>query len=105
LATLLAVTLGQSGQHERARQLGEDTLTRCRRVLGDDHPWTLISATHLTATLGESRHYERARHLGEDTLTRCRRVLGDDHPYTLRLTHILAAARSRAGLGEHDQAR
>jgi hypothetical protein len=26
------------GQYERARQLGEDTLTHCRRVLGDEHP-------------------------------------------------------------------
>jgi hypothetical protein len=26
------------GQYEQARQLGEDTLTRLRQVLGDDHP-------------------------------------------------------------------
>jgi hypothetical protein len=32
------------GQHELARRLGEDTLTRMRRVLGDDHFSTLPAA-------------------------------------------------------------
>ena len=32
-----AVGLVQLGEHERARALAEDTLTRSRRVLGDDH--------------------------------------------------------------------
>ncbi|MGH2370561.1 MAG: tetratricopeptide repeat protein [Chloroflexota bacterium] len=41
-----------AGQHDVARQLGEDTLTRCRRILGDDHPHTLDSATDLAATAG-----------------------------------------------------
>jgi hypothetical protein len=38
------------------RQLGEDTVIRMRRVLGDDHPDTLRSAHCLAAvlaTLGE----------------------------------------------------
>ena len=43
----------------------------CRRVLGDDHPYTLLSATNLAVTLGELGQYEQARQLGEDTLTRC----------------------------------
>jgi hypothetical protein len=38
----------QVGQHEQARQLQQDTLTR-RRVLGDDHPDTLASASNLAA--------------------------------------------------------
>jgi tetratricopeptide repeat protein len=49
------------GQHEQARQLAEDTLTRCRRVLGTDHPDTLRSATQLAATLRESGQHEQAR--------------------------------------------
>ena len=58
-----------------ARALAEDTLARCRRVLGEDHPETLNAATNLAAdlrTLGEAR---AARELDEDTLTRRRRVL------------------------------
>jgi hypothetical protein len=75
------------GQYQQARQLGEDTLTRCRRVLGDDHPDTLRSAFILATTLQGLGQYQQARQLGEDTLVRWRRVLGDDHPDTLRFVH------------------
>jgi hypothetical protein len=37
---VLALCLWELGQYEAARQLGEDTLIRCRRVLGEDHPDT-----------------------------------------------------------------
>jgi hypothetical protein len=40
-------------RHQPARQLGKDTLTRSRRVLGDDHPHTLRLAHNLTAVSGE----------------------------------------------------
>ena len=48
--------LAALGEHEQARALDEDTLTRRRRVLGDDHPDTLTSANNLAtdlAALGE----------------------------------------------------
>ena len=35
------------GDYQLARALNEDTLTRRRRVLGEDHPDTLISASDL----------------------------------------------------------
>jgi tetratricopeptide (TPR) repeat protein len=100
----LALDLWALGHYERARQLGEDTLERCRRVLGDDHPHTLLSACILAITLRELGHYERARQLGEDTLERCRRVLGDDHhPHTLRTaTHL---ALTLWELGHYEQGR
>jgi hypothetical protein len=47
----LAGTLQELGQHEDARQLGQNTLTRMRRVLGDDHPHALESARNLAAVL------------------------------------------------------
>jgi hypothetical protein len=37
-ASHLAFDLCVLGHYEQARQLGEDTLSRCRRALGDDHP-------------------------------------------------------------------
>jgi hypothetical protein len=40
VATALAGTLGALGEVQAARALAEDTLTRCRRVFGDDHPTT-----------------------------------------------------------------
>jgi hypothetical protein len=45
------------GEHEQARALNEDTLTRRRRVLGDEHPDTVRSAASLAEDL---------RALGED---------------------------------------
>jgi hypothetical protein len=74
---------GEVREYERARRLGEDTVTRCRQVLGDHHPHTLISVYYLVATLRELGQYESARQLGEDIFIRWRRVLGDDDPYTL----------------------
>ncbi len=52
-----AADLRELGQVEQARQLDEDTLTRFRRVLGDDHPDTVRSATNLA---------EDVRLMGED---------------------------------------
>jgi len=55
-ASALGLTEGSLGDHERARRIQADALTRLRRVLGDDHPDTLTSADRLAAdvrALGE----------------------------------------------------
>jgi ornithine cyclodeaminase/alanine dehydrogenase-like protein (mu-crystallin family) len=70
--------------------LREDTLARCRRVLGNDHPETLRSVQDFTRALRHSGDYERARELDEDTLGRYRRLFGDDHPHTLDAADTLA---------------
>ena len=80
------------GEAEPARALGEDTLQRCRRVLGPDHPITLWAAGALTGALHRLGEAEPARALGEDTLQRCRRVLGPDHPTTLLAAATLTVA-------------
>jgi hypothetical protein len=78
-------------------------LTRCRQVLGEDHPHTLLAAVVLGVMLCELGKDQQARHLAEDTLTRARRVPGEDHPDTLRLVTSLAFVLSE--LGEHEQSR
>ena len=83
-------------------QLGEDTLARRRRVLGEDHPDTLTSADNLAFSLQGVRG-QAARELGEDTVARRRRVLGEDHPDTLAAAFQLVCALSE--LGEHHAAR
>jgi hypothetical protein len=87
------------GQHEHARQLAEDTLTRLRRVLGEDHPDSLLSAHGLACVLRALGEYQQAHELDEDTLIRRRRVLGEDHPDTLNSACNLHAP------GEHRWAR
>ena len=78
------------GHYAEARELDEDTLARCRRVLGEDHPDTLRSASNLAIDLSYLGEYQAARELDEDTLARRRRVLGEDHPDTLRSASNLA---------------
>ncbi|WP_026207945.1 FxSxx-COOH system tetratricopeptide repeat protein, partial [Catelliglobosispora koreensis] len=62
-AHTLAAALSDLGEYERARQLDEDTLARRRRVLGDDHPDTLMSAHNLAVDLSNLGEHERARQL------------------------------------------
>jgi hypothetical protein len=47
----LASYLRELGQVAAARTLNEDTLKRCRRVLGPDHPDTLGTANNLALDL------------------------------------------------------
>ena len=58
-------------------------LSRRRRILGDDHPDTLTSASQLGLILWYLGDYQQARQLLNDTFTRSRRILGEDHPDTL----------------------
>ena len=51
-ATTLASVLLALGRYGEARELGEDTLARYRRVLGDDHPNTMAAANNLASVLG-----------------------------------------------------
>ena len=56
------------GEYEQARALHEATLARQRRVLGEDHPDTLITGNNLAVDLDALGQYEQARTLTEDTL-------------------------------------
>jgi hypothetical protein len=85
-AGALTGALVRLGEAESARSLGDDTLRRCHRVLGPDHPITLMAAGALTGALVRLGEAEVARSLGDDTLQRSRRVFGPDHPITLYLT-------------------
>jgi hypothetical protein len=67
------------GRHAEARESDKDTLALCRRVLGEDHPYTLWHANNLVLDLNGLGEHRAARALGEDTLARCRQALGEDH--------------------------
>ena len=89
-AAALTLALTQLGEVEPARALAQDTLQRCHRVLGPDHPTTLLAATALTGAQNQLGEAEPARALGQETLQRSRRVLGPDHPITLSLTQAVS---------------
>ena len=50
-ASQLARDLRDLGELQAARDLDEDTLDRSRRVMGEDHPCTLIFASQLARDL------------------------------------------------------
>jgi hypothetical protein len=58
-ASNLSFNLWVLGQYEQAGRLGEDTLTRCRRVLGDEYPTTVFTAYSLAAALREGGSMSR----------------------------------------------
>jgi hypothetical protein len=51
ITRLLDRTLRAIGRYAEARNLAQDTLDRDRRILGEDHPDTLISVASLTIDL------------------------------------------------------
>jgi len=83
--------------------LSEDTLTRARRVLGEDQPDPLKSAVISLRLCTNSANTGKPGALNEDILARARRVLGVDDPDTLTAAHYLAV--TLLAVGENEEAR
>ena len=58
-------------------------------MLGEDHPYTLITHYHLAWALGKLCHWEEAKVAYREVLEARRRVLGEDHPSSLRTQKAL----------------
>jgi len=61
------------------------------KLLGPDHPNTLISADNLVAMLIDLGRYDEAERMGHRAVEGCERALGLDHPQTLRSFENLAS--------------
>jgi len=79
----LAACLRAAGDPDMARSLNEDTLARRRRVLGENHPLTLLAASNLAVSMHATGAHDAAQALDRETLARRRRTLGDGHPDTI----------------------
>ncbi|MDP4512186.1 tetratricopeptide repeat protein, partial [Nonomuraea turcica] len=75
----------------------EATLAERERVLGADHPHTLISRNNLARAYEAAGDLVRAIPMHEATLAERERVLGADHPHTLISRNNLARAYEAAG--------
>ncbi len=93
----MAVYLSRRGRYQEAVALLERYLSDSRRVLGPDHPDTLVATSNLAATLQALGDLKGARDLGERLLGAARRVLGPDHPDTLVATSNLATTLQALG--------
>ena len=75
----------------------EQNLAARERVLGPDHPDTLLSRNNLAVAYRDAGRTDEAISLHEQNLAARERVLGPDHPDTLLSRNNLAAAYADAG--------
>jgi hypothetical protein len=85
--------LGQ-GKHAEAELIHREVLGTRRRVLGEEHPNTLTSASNLALSLSHQVKHAEADEMLQATLAACRRVLGSAHPNTLATAECLESVRS-----------
>jgi tetratricopeptide (TPR) repeat protein len=88
----LATAYYEDGRFEEAENLQRETLESRRRVLGPDHPETLLSMNSLADICDTQGRHAEAEALYREILDRRRRVLGEDSPDTLLTAIDLAEA-------------
>jgi non-specific serine/threonine protein kinase/serine/threonine-protein kinase len=93
----LASQYYRRGMYPEAERLFIELIDVRRRVLGKDHPNTLIAMNNLAALHRTEGKYSEAEPIFRDVLETRRRVLGEEHPDTLRTVSALAALHSLAG--------
>jgi tetratricopeptide (TPR) repeat protein len=96
----LANTYANQGRFKEAEQLDVQVLEARKRVLGEDHPETLMSMNNLANTYWNQGRFKEAEQLGVQVVEARNRVLGKDHPDTLQSVNNLAAYRSQGRLKE-----
>ena len=82
-AQRLANALRSHGQFAAAEAMLREGLEVAKRVLGPEHPNTLMIAMNLGNTLASQRHRAAAAAMLRETLEMRKRVLGWEHPDTL----------------------
>lgn len=74
-----------------------DLLADRLRVLGSDHPTTLITRQNLACVRGEAGDTAGAATALAELLADCLRLLGPEHPYTLATYDNLTYWQEQAG--------
>jgi tetratricopeptide (TPR) repeat protein len=97
LALKCASTLYSDGQYKEAEELQLQVVQTRKRVLGDEHPSTLISMGYLASTYSEQGRWNEAEELEVQVVQTRKRVLGDEHPSTLISMGNLASTYSEQG--------
>jgi len=82
----------EQGQLTLAAEYYQRALTSLERLLGSDHPHTLVARHGLAVIYREAGDLGRAIPMLEQSLADYQRVLGDDHPMTMTAHNILATA-------------
>ncbi len=102
----LAAALRQQGEADQLYQNGRYTelehLVRAiwevhRRILGEDHPNTVLRSNNLATNLRALGRYAEAEPLLQKVLAVRRKTLGEDHPYTALSCNNLAIVLDAQG--------
>ena len=83
----LARTYFDQGNLEEAEQLGVQVLDMRKKVLGAEHPDTLISMANLAKTYFDQGNLKKAEQLEVQVLDMRKKVLETGHPDILRGMH------------------
>jgi non-specific serine/threonine protein kinase/serine/threonine-protein kinase len=87
----LGVLLQTQGKIDEAELIHLDALSKARRVLGEDHPDTIVVLFSLGDALQESGRLNEAEPYYREALQKNRRKLGEEHPLTLVLLSNLGS--------------
>jgi eukaryotic-like serine/threonine-protein kinase len=93
----LALVYQLQRKYAQAEPLFSKALEGCRRVLGEEHPETLIITANLAVLYRNERRYAEAEPLFTNVLEMRLRVLGEEHPETLTSMNSLAALYMNQG--------
>jgi tetratricopeptide (TPR) repeat protein len=97
LASKCATTLFSDGRYEEAEELQVHVVQTRKRVLTDEHPYTLSSMANLALTYGNQGRWKEAEELEVRVMQTLKRVRTDEHPHTLSSMANLASTYRNQG--------
>lgn len=92
-----ARALLSDGRYNEAEELFLQVMETTKRVLGDEHPETLISMNNLSFIYSKQSQWKEAEELFVQVMEMRNRVLGDEHPNTLLSMGNLALTYNNQG--------
>ena len=92
-----ANSLLSDGRYREAEAPFEEVFQTRKRMLGEEHPDTLISVANLASTYRNQGRWKEAEELEVRVMEARKRVLGEEHPDTLTSMHNLALTRRDQG--------
>ena len=93
----LASTYRSQGRWKEAEELEMQVMEMSLRVLGQEHPDTLISMASLASTYGNQGRWKEAEELEVKVIETFKKALGQEHPDTLTSMNNLALTYSSQG--------
>jgi tetratricopeptide (TPR) repeat protein len=85
------------GRWNEAALSQREVLEKRQRILGDEHPGTIMAMNNLASTLSDQGTLDEAALMKREVLEKRQRILGDEHPDTISAMNNLAITLSCQG--------